>query len=67
MGIHDDNRKPRGRAKSLVQRAAVRRVVKCELAWPDDKALPRNFWRSLDKAVRLEASRLLGCDQGRFL
>lgn len=67
MGIHDDNRKPRGRAKSLVQQGAVRRVCEVELDWPDGKAFPRNFWKALNRAVKREAARLLGTDQGRFL
>lgn len=67
MSFGSGERKPRGRAKSLVQAAAVRRLVEREFNWPDRKALPRNFWRNLNKAVRREASRQLGEDQGTFL
>ena len=65
MSFYDDNRKPRGRAKSFVQRSRVRRYVELELDF-NGKQLPRNFWKSLDKVVAREAARLLGLDQGRL-
>lgn len=61
----DENRKPRGRAKSFVQRSRVRRYLELETEFRGGH-MPRNFWKQLDKAVQREAEKLLGLDQGRL-